>query len=345
MPSVYPCCASAADGPICATKPFVGIGPNVTSVTVPVSDPISTQPITYRQSASDANNYGKATVASAYLQDQIEFTPQWLAVVGLRYDRFKVDFENRRNGAIVQNTDSPVSPRVGIVYKPVPEMSIYGSYSIAYVPRAGEQLASLSATNRAFDPEEFSNYEIGAKWDVLPSLALSAAVYQLDRTNVVITDPTDVTKSILVDGQRSKGVELGVSGNITRAWSVMGGYAYQDAKITTTQSATAQSGARLAQVPEHSLSLWNRYTFSTAWAAGLGVVYRGDIFASTSNTVSLPSFTRVDGAVYYNINKQLRLQFNVENLFDKKYYASAHSNDNITPGSPRAIRVGLLGNF
>lgn len=324
---------------------FVGIGPNVTSVTVPVSDPISTQPITYRQSASDANNYGKATVASAYLQDQIEFTPQWLAVVGLRYDRFKVDFENRRNGAIVQNTDSPVSPRVGIVYKPVPEMSIYGSYSIAYVPRAGEQLASLSATNRAFDPEEFSNYEIGAKWDVLPSLALSAAVYQLDRTNVVITDPTDVTKSILVDGQRSKGVELGVSGNITRAWSVMGGYAYQDAKITTTQSATAQSGARLAQVPEHSLSLWNRYTFSTAWAAGLGVGYRGDIFASTSNTVSLPSFTRVDGAVYYNINKQLRLQFNVENLFDKKYYASAHSNDNITPGSPRAIRVGLLGNF
>ncbi|HEY1044589.1 MAG TPA: TonB-dependent siderophore receptor [Telluria sp.] len=324
---------------------FMDAGSNVTSVSVPVSHPVATQPITFQPSATDANNHGKATVASLYLQDQIEFTPQWLAVVGLRYDRFKVDFLNNRTGATLDHTDSPVSPRVGLVYKPLPSVSLYGSYSVAYVPRAGEQLSSLTATNKAFDPEEFTNREIGVKWDATGDLALSAAVYQLDRSNVVIADPADVTRSILVDGQRAKGLEIGITGKVTRSWSVMGGYAYQDATITTSQSASAKAGARLAHVPEHSLSLWNRYDFSPSFGAALGVVYRGEIFASTSNTVRLPAFTRVDAALYYKINDALRLQLNLENAFDKHYYASAHSNDNITPGSPRAVRLGLTANF
>ncbi|MFD2366770.1 TonB-dependent receptor [Pseudoduganella sp. GCM10020061] len=324
---------------------FLGLGPTVTSASVPVSNPVPTQPVTFKPSATDADNHGKATVASVYLQDQIELSPQWLAVLGLRYDRFKVDFLNNRTGATIEQTDTPVSPRAGLVYKPLPTVSLYGSYSVAYVPRAGEQLSSLTATNKAFDPEEFRNVEFGVKWDAAPNLALTAAVYRLDRSNVVITDPADATRSILVDGQRSKGLELGISGNVTRAWSVMGGYAYQDATITTSQSATAKAGARLAQVPEHSLSLWNRYDFTPAFGAALGVVYRGDIFASTSNTTSLPAFTRVDAALYYKVSDALRLQLNVENAFDRKYYASAHSNDNITPGSPRAARLGLTGNF
>ncbi|HEU4851466.1 MAG TPA: TonB-dependent siderophore receptor [Telluria sp.] len=324
---------------------YLGVSPTTTSMPVPVANPLQTLPITFKQSATDAKNHGKATVASVYVQDQVEFSPQWLAVVGLRYDRFKVDFLNQRTNATIVSTDTPVSPRAGLVYKPAANMSLYGSYSIAYVPRAGEQLSSLSATNQAFEPEEFKNLELGAKWDVTPSLALTGAVYRLDRSNVAITDPADPTRTILVDGQVSKGVELGVAGNITTAWSVMGGYAFQDAKITRTQSATAREGARLAQVPEHSLSLWNRYDFTPSFAAALGFVYRDEIFASTSNTVSLPSFIRVDGALFYTINKNLRLQLNVENLLDKKYYASAHSNDNITPGSPRAVKLGLIAKF
>lgn len=327
---------------------FSSVAPNATSISVPVSSPTinsSNATVTFRQSATDANNHSKADIVSVYLQDQIEIAPQWQAIIGVRYDHFAVDFTNNRTLENIQVTDTPVSPRAGLVYKPLPEMSLYASYSLAYAPRAGDQLSSLTASNKAFDPEQFKNLELGAKWDIRPDLTASAAVYQLDRSNVAIADPLDVTKTILVDGQRSKGVELGISGKITGDWSIMGGYAYQDAKITKTQTATIKAGARLAQVPAHSVSLWNRYNFTPALGAGLGLVYRGAIFPSTDNTVVLPGFTRIDAALYYVINKNLNLQVNVENLLDKNYYASANSNNNITPGSPRGVRLGLNAKF
>ena len=324
---------------------FLSVGPTATSISVPISNPTTNATITFKQSASDANNHGVSTTSSVYVQDQIEFTPQWLAIIGLRRDRFAVDFTNNRSHENIQVTDTPISPRFGLVFKPVKEVSLYASYSQAFAPRSGDQMASLTASNKAFDPEKFTNLEVGAKWDVLPNLAASAALYQLDRSNVAIANPLDITKTILVDGQRSKGLELGLSGKISRDWSVIGGYAYQDAKITKTQTATIKAGATLAQVPAHSASLWNRYDFNEVWGTGLGVVYRGKIYSSTDNTVVLPGFTRIDAALFYTVNKMLNLQLNVENILDKKYYASANNNNNITPGAPRGLRLGMNVKF
>ncbi len=327
------------------TAYFTGLGNNVTAFPVPVANPAFNAPVTFRQNATDANNHGTATVASVYAQDQLEFTPQWQAIVGLRYDRFNVDFLNKRDNSKFDITDNKLSPRVGLIYKPIEAVSIYGSYSLAFVPRAGDQLASLTATTAAFDPEKFKNLELGAKWDIRPNLSASAAIYRLDRSNVVVADPADSTRSMLVDGQRSKGVELGLGGSVTPQWNIMGGYAYQDAKLTAAQSKTIPAGTVLAQVPTHSLSIWNRYDFTPVFGAGLGVVYRDYIFTSTSNAVTVPAFTRVDAALYYALSKQYKLQLNVENLFDKKYFASANSDSNITPGSPRALRVSVNAKF
>lgn len=324
---------------------FTSIGLNTTSVQVPLSNPRTSLPITFRQSNTDADNRGTATVAGVYVQDQIRFSPQWEAIVGVRYDKFKMDFVNQRNGQKFVSDDGLVSPRAGLIYKPMEALSLYANYSLAYQPRAGEQLSSLTLTNQALDPEEFKNIEIGAKWDVRPDLALTAAIYQLDRSNVAITDPSNPAATLLVDGQRTKGVELGASGQISKKWSVMGGYAYQAGEITRTQSATALAGAALAQVPAHTFSLWNRYDFTPAFGAGLGVYSRSKSYASTDNTVVLPGFTRVDAALYYQIDKNLKAQLNVENLLDKDYFANAHSNTNIMPGSPRAFRVMLTANF
>lgn len=318
-----------------------GYFPTANFTEVSTANPFVSAPVVFKQSATDADNEGKAKVASVYLQDQIELLPQLQAVLGLRYDRFEVDFLNKRTSTPIAVTDTPVSPRAGLVYKPVPNVSVYANYSLAFVPRAGEQLGSLNATNKAFDPEEFKNLEVGAKWDISPRLAASVAVYQLERSNIAVVDPADATKQILVDGQRTKGVELGISGNIAANWSVMGGYAYQDAETRLSKSATAVA----AMVPEHSASLWNRYDFSPVLGAGLGVVYRDEIFTGTSNTVTLASYTRIDAALFYTISKNLKLQLNVENLLDKDYYASANSNDNITPGSPRAFRLALHAKF
>jgi catecholate siderophore receptor len=327
------------------TAYFTSNGKESTAYEVAAANPAFAGPVTFRQAASDADNHGTATVASVYAQDQVEFTQHWQAIVGLRYDRFNVDFLNNRNPARFDITDSKLSPRVGLVYKPIEAVSIYGSYSLAFVPRAGDQLSSLTPSNTAFDPEKFKNLELGAKWDIRPNLSATAAVYRLDRTNVIVADPADATRSILADGQRSKGVELGLGGNVTPQWNVMGGYAWQSAKLTAATSAAIPAGTIVPQVPTHSLSLWNRYDFTPSFGAGLGVVYRDSIFSSTSNAVTLPSFTRVDAALYYALSKQYKLQLNIENLFDKQYYAAANSDTNITPGSPRALRVSLNAKF
>lgn len=127
----------------------------------------------------------------------------------------------------------------------------------------------------------------------------------------------------------------------------MGGYAYQDARLANNTNANDRTlnGNRLAMVPKHSFSLWNRYELDSQWAAGLGLSYRGSIVASLDNSVTVPSYTRVDVALYHKLNNHYRLQANVENLLNKQYYASAHSNFNITPGSPRAVRVTLHATF
>jgi len=315
------------------------------TVTAPVSSPTISIPVTFRQDEDDNDNHVEADVAAIYVQDQVKLSEHFQAVLGLRYDQFDVDFDNNRTGVRLESDDDLVSPRAGLIYKPVEPVSLYASYSVTYLPRSGAQMTSLTATNEALDPEEYENYEIGAKWDLRPDLSLSAAVYRLDRTNVAIPDPLDPSLSILVDGQKTEGVELGISGQVTEAWSMFGGYAYQDGELTATASATAVDGATLAQLPEHKISLWNRYQLTPAWGVGLGLMYQSDMYTSTDNTVTLPSFTRVDAALFYSLNDRIRAQLNVENLLDEEYLANAHNNNNISPGSPLAVRMGVTVAF
>jgi catecholate siderophore receptor len=316
-----------------------------TTVIAPVAAPTISVPVTFRQSATDNDNHSVAKIAAVYAQDQIKLSEHFQAVVGVRYDNFQVDFRDNRTGVDLSSDDDLVSPRVGLIYKPAEPVSLYASYTMTYLPRSGQQLSSLTPSNAALDPEEYENYELGAKWDARPDLSLTAAVYQLDRTNVAIPDPLDPTVSILADGARTRGIELGLAGQLTEAWSVFGGYAYQDGELTATASSTALDGATLAQLPEHKISVWNRYQFSPAWGVGLGLMYQGEMFTSTDNTVTLPSFTRVDAAVFYSLNDRIKAQINVENLLDENYFAYAHNNNNITPGSPLAVRAGVTVAF
>jgi catecholate siderophore receptor len=311
---------------------------------VRLADPIYRGGITFRAATS---NDGTADALSVYLQDQIEITPQWQVIAGLRADRFTVDFTNRIDNSRIEVKDTPLSPRLGLVYKPFEALSLYGSYSETFVPRSGEQLASLTASVASFEPEQFTNMEVGAKWDVRPDLSVTAAIYQLDRSNVLLTAFPTATESTLIEGdaQTSKGVEIGVAGKITPAWSVFGGYAYQKAQLTKVGNSGVLNGADLPHVPKHMLSLWNRYDLDANWGAGLGLSYRGAVNAGITGPVVLPGYTRVDTALFYKFNNQYQLQANIENLLNKRYYASAHSNTNITPGSPRALRVTLNAKF
>ena len=331
---------------------FTGVGPNTTTINASIFAPRINVPITFRGQLSDASNHGTSDTFAMYLQDQAQILHNLQIIAGVRFENFNVNFTNRRTGDRFNVTDNVFSPRAGIVYKPIEPLSLYFSYSSTFQPRAGEQLASLTLTNQALKPEQFTNYEVGAKWDVLPALSMTAALFNLDRTNVAVADPANPTKQILIDGTRTRGLELGVRGRVTDAWSVMGGYAYTESEISQNQSATIRKGNTTPFLSHNSMSLWNRYDFQPMFSSyqpklgvGLGVIHQSSYFAATDNSVRIPAFTRVDAAAYWDINQQFAAQLYFENLSGTRYYPVADNNNNISPGSPFAVRGSLTARF
>jgi catecholate siderophore receptor len=317
---------------------------NATAIQVPFAAPTIDTPVTFRQSATDADNHVRTNVAAAFAQDQVELSRYLQVIGGVRFDRFDLRYHDNRGGDARERVDRLVSPRAGIVVKPVASVSLYTSYSVSFLPSSGDQFSSLTAITEQVKPEKFDNYEIGAKWELASRLALTSAVYRLDRTNTRATDPTDPTRIIQTGSQRTNGFELGINGEVLPAWRVAGGYANQDAFVTSA-TVSAREGAQVAQVPHHTFSLWNNYRFVPAVAAAVGVIHRSAMFAGIDNTVVLPGYTRVDAAIYVTLRKDLRLQINAENLSDTAYFINADGNTNISPGAPRTIRFGITAGF
>ncbi|HEX8215223.1 MAG TPA: TonB-dependent siderophore receptor, partial [Allosphingosinicella sp.] len=289
---------------------------NSASLFVPVGSPTTDADITFL--ANGAHNGMEGSVAAAYLQDQIRLSPNFEIVAGLRFDRFRLDIDSLGNGQSFSRTDELFSPRLGLIAKPTPNLSLYASYGRSYLPQSGDQFNSLDLTSEALKPEKFDNYELGAKWEPLAGLLATAALYQLDRTNT--RAPSGVPGQVVLTGaQRSRGVELGLERSVSDRWQISAGYAYQEAQITKTTSA-ATEGRRVPLVPRHQLSFWNRYDVTSRIGLGLGLVARSKSFASISNQVELPGYTRVDAALFYELAAGLEAQLNVENLLGADYF-------------------------
>jgi catecholate siderophore receptor len=131
---------------------FDTVAPDTTTISVPLDDPRTTLPVSFRQAETDADNHGTAKIAALYLQDEMQLSEHWQVVLGLRFDQFDVDFDNHRTGDTFSTSDDLLSPKAGLVFKPIEPLSLYAGYSKSYQPRAGEQLGSLSLTNAALDP-------------------------------------------------------------------------------------------------------------------------------------------------------------------------------------------------
>ncbi|NDJ10093.1 MAG: TonB-dependent receptor [Acidobacteriia bacterium] len=186
--------------------------------------------------------------------------------------------------------------------------------------------------------------ETGVKWAPKQSLTITAALYRLDRTNTRATDPNDATRIIQTGAARANGLEIGATGQLNRFWSIAGGYANQKAFVVSDTTA-ARAGALIALAPRPTFSLWNNFRLTSRLGAGLGLVSRSDTFAAIDNTVVLPAYLRTDAAIFWNVRENLRVQVNGENLFDRRYFANADNNFNISPGNPRAIRIALIARF
>ena len=278
------------------------------------------------------------TTFSAYVQDQIAIGDFVELVAGLRFDRFDLDTVDLVNAVDGSRVDEQFSPRVGLIVKPVENVSLYAAYSESFLPQAGDQFLVLSPTSAQFEPEKFTNYELGVKWAPLAKVLVTAAIFRLDRSKTPFTD--SLGNTTLTGESRVEGFEIGAVGEISDFWKANIGYTYLDGELRSASS-FGPAGQRLQQTPRHQIAAWNRFDVTQALGFGFGVIHQSDQYASFSNTVELPSYWRVDAAAFYTVSDRLSLQLNIENLFDETYYPSAHGNNNIQPAEPFSARIGV----
>lgn len=325
-----------------------GIFPNNANKAFDVVSPFNPTyfgPVIFNHLATDANSKYRLNIASGYVQDQIEVT-RWLQLfVGARYDSFDMSALDLNSGLLRNRVDEKLSPRAAIIVKPIDSLSIYTAYSISYLPASGDQFSALTPGTLILQPQKFENTEVGVKWNIQPKLLFTAALYELNRTNVPIADPNNPGFFFPSGAHRIRGFETAVTGYVTPDWQTTFGYAYTDARIASDTSATIVAGNRVQLVPYNQFGWWNKYQIDPRWAASLGVIYFSDSFASSDDSVRLPGFWRFDAGLFAKIDETWSAQLNVENIFNQGYWATADGNNNISPGQGRTVRVLARAKF
>ncbi|MBC2385208.1 TonB-dependent siderophore receptor [Pseudomonas sp. WS 5106] len=278
---------------------------------------------------------------AAFVQDQVALTERLKVLAGARFERFEHDYHTYvPGGKSWEASDNAVTPRVGVTYDLTETVAVYADAARSFKPNTG-----ASRQGGGFEPEKGKSYEMGIKWEALDhALSVDAAIYQIEKKNVLTTDPVDSTFSVAAGQVRSRGFDLNVAGNLTPEWRVIGGYAYVDAEVTKDNS--IRVGSRLANIPRSSFSLLNVYEFQDGALKGLGLgagsKYVAERVGQTSNTpFSMGAYTVVDLLSYYKVNEKVRLNLDVKNLFNRDYEEGAFGNIYAYPGAPRTLQVGI----
>lgn len=319
-----------------------------------VTSPLSTKTVT--------------NTKSIYGIDTMELTKSLFLNLGLRYDSYSttasvptytaivpttVNGVSRPAGSVIQGTSlgnnaSFWNYSAGLVYKLTPEGSIYASYSTASSPpgaSTGDGGDNISAANQALPPERTRTMEIGTKWDLLDKqLSVTAAVFKIQKNNARVS--IDANTQAVAGKQEVEGFELGIAGNLTKKWTVFGGYSHMNSKLVDNGSysgAAANNGNQFPNTPEDSFSLWNTYEIMPKLTLGAGVYYVSRVFGNTANTLYVPSYVRYDAMATYAVNKNVTLQLNVQNLTDKIYYDQAFTTHyaHMAPGRSAVLSANM----
>ena len=279
-------------------------------------------------------------VASFYLQDEMAVTDYLDIVLGARFDQFEIDVFNVPADDSRSKRDEEVSPRMGLVLKPMENMSLYASYSESFLPRSGEQFANINGSKGQLDADTFANTELGFKWDISPALSFTAAVFEIEQESPQVADNDPATLDVIKS--ETDGFELQLEGQLTEAWYISAAYSYLDGE---QMGRTGSKGLRPRELPENMFSVWNFMQFTPKLGVGVGLTYQDESFINNSNTARLPSYTRVDAALYYEWSDDLRVQLNFENLGDTVYFPSSHSTHQVSVGAPFNARLAVTMDF
>lgn len=298
-----------------------------------------------------------ADSVSVYLQDQLELTKHWKAVLGLRWERYDAEASTRDfttgvptgTGGPFARVDRMLSTRAGLIWQPSDAQSYYAAYSTSYNPSGelgvyGGTGTNLNAQNQLLDPEKNRAYEAGAEWNIFHDTRLRAALFRNEKTNARIdVDPGAVNVTALAGQQRVDGIELELAGRISRDWDVFGAYAYMDGKVVNDPNGF--QGNELI-IPEHSGNLWTIYRLGGGWEIGGGPSYASGHYINFNNTVSIPGYWRVDLTAAY-VQRRYEVRLNVLNAFDEIYYIGGYQNsgNRVLPGNPRTALLTLRYKF
>ncbi len=298
----------------------------------------------------------KTRSGSIYAFDTIDLTEKLLLNIGVRYDDYSTQGVNARatsaNGVVTDVTYANlakaswdfVNYQIGLNYKPTPSSSLYVSYATASTPptiAAGDQNTAATPAQALLDPEDTTSLEAGAKWNVFgDKLALSGAVFRTERKNAVIA--VSATQTEQAGEVRVQGVELGVSGSVTRAWQVFGGYTYMDSELVRGPYTSVNIGDPLANTPKHTVSLFSTYRVTPQLSVGGGAYYVSKSFGGNqggagggTNKVFAPSYTRYDAFASWSLSKAVALQLNVQNLTDERYILRTNGVHHADPAPSR----------
>lgn len=305
---------------------------------------VNAEGVAVTASFSDLNDDTRVDldVMSFYVQDEIKLTEQFHVVLGARFDRFDINVFNADPDVLEtrERTDSEVSPRAGIIYKPSSDISLYASYSESFLPRSGEQYTDINGDDDQLDPDTFTNQEIGIKWDFADGLSFTAAIFENEQSSPQVADEDPSTLDV-VDSEIS-GFELQLSGHITDDWSIHANYSNMSGEIVDRNGPTGRDPREL---PDNTFSIWSSYQVNDVFGFGVGATYQDESFVNTSNSAVLPSYTRIDASAHYDVSDDLRLQLNIENLTDELYFPNSHSTHQVTVAAPLNAMLSVIGSF
>jgi iron complex outermembrane receptor protein len=322
-----------------------GFAPNADSVNINNPNPN----LPFQASGPGTGTVTEQSSIEGFLQDELRITEGGLegvrAVLGGRV----ISFENELNSNF---DEDEFVPRLALGYTPPPAewLTVYGSYSESFNPQQ-----SVTFTGRPLPPQEGEQWEYGAKTEFFDgNLLLSAAYFDLENTNVAVADPNNPTGSVPAGVQENQGFEFEAVGQLTENLQVRGQYTYNDARVTRDPSL---AGNALGLTPDHSGSIWLRYDFPSfpgilgqetadRFSVGGGVIYVGDRFVSTNNSIELTNYTRVDVNARYVLNEDTTFDLNIKNVTDERYFTGGNAfGRSVTPGQPFTVGLQLSHRF
>lgn len=310
-----------------------------------------------------ASSEGSTDTAAVFLFDTMKLSEQWQVNAGVRIDRYTTEYSNQLAcgsrgapacgtlpaGTIVPGLDEKVSDtlvnwKLGVLFKPSANGSIYANYALSQQPPGGASLEFSSSANNAnnpiYDPQKARTAEIGTKWNMINDrLLLTAAVYDTRVENELVQDPTDL-QYYQTGSKRVRGIELSAVGAITDAWSVSAGYTTMDAEVLEGPALANDGSAVLTYTPDSAFTAWTTYVFPFGLTIGGGARYSGEMKRGRDGAIGTPEFVEdywvFDAVASYAINENFTLRLNANNLFDEKYVAGINkSGYRYTPGAPR----------